>query len=172
VAGGVAFESQPPHASVVHVQAPVLYTKKGTPRKKAPKNDILGAMPNGALWSKRLKKASQYWQEFQHGLNLEKPLRSLEDGGSDWRSNRMIQAVTGKRSTALRKDWSQRAAIYNWILYKIEDCGMDEELAIQEVQAIFEKHMSSKNHHKLGEISVELWGMLKGVGGVTRYGRV
>jgi hypothetical protein len=130
-------------------------------------------MPNGALWSKRLKKASQYWQEFEYGLNLKKILRSLEDGGSDWRSGRMIQAVTGKRSTALKKDWSQRAAIYNWILYKIEDCGMDEELAIQEeVQAIFEKHMSSENHpKKLGEILVELRGMLKGVGGETRYGR-
>jgi hypothetical protein len=66
-------------------------------------------------------------------LNLEKPLRSLEDGGSDCRSDRMIQAVTGKRSTALKKDWSQRATIHNWILYKIEDCGMDEELAVQEV---------------------------------------
>jgi hypothetical protein len=50
VAAGVAFESQLP-------QAPVLYTKKGAPRKKAPKTDILGDMPNGALWSKQLKKA-------------------------------------------------------------------------------------------------------------------
>jgi hypothetical protein len=36
--------------------------------------------------------------------------------------------------------------IYNWIIYRVEDCEMHEELAIQEVEDIFECHHSSKRN--------------------------
>jgi hypothetical protein len=130
-AEGAAFESQPPAPAPEALGDPLQQYNTnfesagaGVTRKKAPKTDIVAALSNGngLLWSKDLKKARQYWIEFQYGLNMRPSLRSREEvPGSNWRSDNQIQTATGSRCGALKKDWSRRIQIYNWIIHRVED---------------------------------------------------
>jgi hypothetical protein len=167
------FESQMPYCADQVLQVLPLTNKKGEPRKKAPKTCIATAIPDGTLlWSKSLTKAREFWCEYQYGLMGQTPLRQREaENGSDWRSDRMIKTVSGKTCGALKNDWSQRAAIYNWILYRVEDCQVDADLAIEEVQAVFDRHLSPKNSPRLILIAKELRVMLRANGGTPRHGR-
>jgi hypothetical protein len=84
-------------------------------------------------------------------------LRLLEDAhGSKWRLDKLISNVTGQMSTAMKTMWSQRTPIYIWILYRTEQCDKDGELAIQEVQSVFDRFYSRNMHPHLGKIAVEL----------------
>jgi hypothetical protein len=79
-------------------------------------------------------------------MNGNSPLRKLEDDfGSKWQSNKLVEQITGPKSTGLKAGWSLRKPIYNWIIYRVEDCEMKEELTIQEVEDIFECHCSKRN---------------------------
>jgi hypothetical protein len=50
----------------------------------------------------------------------------------------LISNMTGKKSAALKQGWSARTPIYNWMLYRTLDCDMDEDAAIEEIQAVFD----------------------------------
>jgi hypothetical protein len=165
LAKGAAFESQSPAPAPQALgYPPQQYNTNfesagaGVTRKKASKTDIVVALSNGngLLWSKDLKKARQYWIKFQYGLNMRPSLRCREVAGSDWRSDNQIQTASGRRCGALRKDWGERVQIYNWIIHRVEDSDVDEEVVIGEVQAVFDQNMSSKNHPNLQAISTEL----------------
>jgi hypothetical protein len=100
------------------------------------------------------------------------PLRKLEDEhGSKWRSDKLISNVTQQKSTAMKTMWSQRTPIYNWILYRTEQCDEEEELAIQEVQAVFDRFYSRNRHPHLGKIAKELRGKLRELKVVVAYGK-
>jgi hypothetical protein len=150
-----------------------LTNKNGEPQKKAPKTCIAAAMPNGTLlWRKSLTEARQFWCEYQYGLMGRKPLRQLEaEHGFKWRSDAMIKTVSGNKCGALKNDWSQRPAIYNWILYRVEDCQVDADLAIEEVQAVFDRRLSARNSLRLIGIDKNLRAMLRANGGAPRHGR-
>ena len=153
-------------------QSNMALNKKGMPRKKAPKTNIIAALPSGALWSSDLKNARDFWVEFAYGLNGRPALQTLEEEqGSQWRSDKMIATISGKPCTALKKGWSTRTPIYNWILHRIEDCHVDEDVAISEVQDVFDQFLSSKNTPKLQDIAKTLRQMLQQSGATPRYGR-
>jgi hypothetical protein len=150
-----------------------LTTKKGAPRQKRPKTNILEALPAGSvIWSRELKTARDYWVEFEYGMMGKPPLRKLEDEhGSKWRSDKLILNVTHQKSTAMKTMWSQRTPIYNWILYRTEQCDEEEELAIQEMQAVFDRFYSRNRHPHLGKIAKELRGKLRELKVVVAYGK-
>ena len=149
----------------------------GTPRIKAPKTNILGSIEGGKLpFSLSLKTAQEYWTEFEYGLNGP-PLRQLEDEhGNSWRSDAKIKTLGGNKSTNLKKHWSYRCPIYNWIIYRLsaEGGAYDEDVAVQEVQNLFEKHMSSQTRRpKMNEVSLTIRRLLtsEGVKGPYPGGR-
>jgi hypothetical protein len=89
--------------------------------------------------------AQDYWNEYAHGRSGNPPLRLLEATKKEWRTD-----ISGKSGS--RQAWSQRVPIYNLIEFFIEKrdvpgspgLGMDEDVALEAAQQIFESVPVSK----------------------------
>ena len=141
-------------------------------RQRAPKRDVISSLPHGALWSRDLLKAREYWLEYTVGINEQPSLKSQEDKGKKWRSDTQIETKNGKRSIVLEQNWSYRTKIYNWVHYRIDYCDLNEDQALEEVQQVFNPHVSPRGRPKLQDIAKELSEMLRSAGGVARHGRL
>ena len=109
-------------------------------------SDQLRSAVGTFLWSTQFVKADQYWNEFKRGVNGRPPLQMMEDEyGNKWRNDILLgETNSGKKSTILKHEWSQRTPIYNYIIFRTElqnpeTLRCPEHQAVKEVQDIFDE---------------------------------